>query len=141
MNQDTPLPSFYNNTCVRRGRDSYEYLAIGFGPPEECLPHTVEIKRYCVPGRVWTYAFQYVPAPCAGVGGRISYGSEGTTPMGKALALVVHDLDRPQVVELFLNAFRARGILSVYGRNAETLLHAIAPRSRVCRELHKLIKP
>jgi hypothetical protein len=140
------VPRFSDNVCVRRSRYSdirhtgNEFFALELAPPEPDLPHEVQLKRYIVPGRCWTYAFQWQPSAGVGQGPRVVYGSEGNTPIAAALKLLVADLDRPQVVALFEEAFGAERIVVRYHRDTLALLAALAPRSLTYRRTARLIE-
>ncbi len=140
-------PAFSDNTRVRAGRtlrdggySGNEYLALSLAPPEEDLPYTVQLKRYCVPGRCWTYAFQWTPSTRQGIGDRLSYGSEGNAPLAKALKQVVADLDRPQVVALCRRAVMAERIALTYGRELIELLDVLAPRSKTRKAVAAMVE-
>lgn len=128
--------SFCDNVCVFAGRDRREFFELQLLPAEPDLLYEVMLKRYCVPGRCWTYGFQWVNDGS----GRVVYGSEGTAPLAQSLKLIVADLDKPQVVDLFKQAFGAERIVCRYQQDTLQLLRALAPRCKVLRAIEPLIE-
>lgn len=128
------LPSFCDNVGVLRTRDRGEFFELQLLPPEPDAPYEIQFKRYAVPGRYWVYCFRYEREGS----GRVIYGSEGGEYLTKSLKLVEVDLNKPQVVELFRQAFSAERAVCRYRTEAIELLRMLAPKSKTYRETHKL---
>ncbi len=133
------LPGYCENTLVKRGRNGAEFFELQLLPPTGDAPYEVQFKRYCVPGRCWTYGFQWWSSRQMGTGDRVVYGSEGNDSIGPALKLLAADLDKPRVVELFTDAFGAERIVCRYHRDTLNLLEALAPRSKAYRATKALV--
>lgn len=132
-------PKFYDNTRVKSGRGSNEYLAISLAPEEEYMPYRVSLARYCVPGRCDTYVFYWYASPCRGIGDRVAYYTEGwTLSLGKALKLLEDDLEKPQVVQMILNAFENEILAIRYAREFIHLVQSVAPKSSILRKVKRL---
>lgn len=64
---------YHDNTLVQRRRWGNEYLAVTFREVEAgWFPYSCSLTRYCVPGRIDTYAFDYTPGK-PGIGPRIRF--------------------------------------------------------------------
>lgn len=133
------LPSFYENISVYNGKDRGEFFELQLAPAEPLndMPYEVMINRYCVPGRYWTYAFQWHPSAGVGQGERLVYGSEGNTPIAPQLAQFAKDIEKPQVIDLFKQAIDTPRILLHYSRDLIRLLDALAPKSKVAKLVRK----
>lgn len=133
-----PWPEFSDNIRVKRGRDSYEYFALSLRPDDApWRPFRVAFWRYCVPGRCDIYSFEWhnTSRPT-----KLAFFSDGWyIPLDKALKLAQRDLDRPEVVELCVNAFRASRIVSYYQHDWTQLINVVAPRSKTARAVDKVI--
>lgn len=130
------LPEYTNNTAVRKGRNSVEFLAISLRPLDDRRDFNVYLYRYYIPGRCDTYSFQW-KIPESGPS-HIRYFSDGWTPLAKALKLVEEDFNRPNVVEMCVEAFRAERIVCAYQHDFLALLAVIAPKSKTYRAVKKL---
>lgn len=128
------LPRFCDNTGVFRNRDRDEFFELQLLPPEPGAVYEVQFKRYAVPGRYWIYAFRFEREGS----GRLVYGSEGSEPLAKSLKLAEADLNKPQVVDLFKQAFSAERIVCRYHHEALELLGMLAPKSKAYRVTHAL---
>ncbi len=130
-----------DNTCVKRGKDGCDYFAVSFHPTEEPYrPYEVAIFRYCVPGRVDTYHFDWM----RGYGGKLRYGTEIRTafngppiPLPKALAMLAKDLDKPDVVELLVEAVTPEERMHYSRQLIDFLLLRLAPKSKAYRACKK----
>ncbi len=139
------FPEFSDNVNVKKAtkRNGYmrEFLSLSLAPTDaEWKPYEVSIRRYCLPGRCDTYCFDYTPSIGTGIGARIRYFSDDWMALPRALSLAARDLDRPQVVELFINAFSAESCVLKYRHDTIQLLKVIGPKSKTLREVEKLTK-
>ncbi len=129
----------HDNIRVQRRKWGNEFLAVTFREPEEHLPYTVSLCRYCVPGRIDSYMFDYVPGGC-GIGDRIRFFSDTNETLASALKLVQSDLDKEQVVTLLIKTC-ADGKLRRHAITlAEQLISSIAPKSKALQAMRKAIK-
>lgn len=127
---------FDDNIMVQRHKWGVEFLAIMFAEVSDDWPCPVTLYRYCLPGRIDTYHFDYVPGGC-GHGWRIRYYAEldGGRSLPEVLKLLAIDLDRPQVVKMLREACVGRRYFA--RQLVENLLAYLAPRSksiRACRQ-------
>ena len=125
-------PSFSDNILVKRSRDSNEYLSVSLAPYERpWKPYRVSLTRYSCPGRCYTYSFSWNKEENHSISPFIGYYSEGWyIPIAKSAKLITEDLDKPQVVKMLLNAFRAERIVVEYRHDFLSLLKALAPKSK-----------
>ena len=131
---NTP-PTFCGNIRVKAGRTDNEYLALQLQPLDAYFRFRAMIYRYCVPGRFDTYSFAWEterPVP------KLVYFSDGWQDMSKTMKMVAEDFDKPQVVELFLNAFSAERIVRHYRHDVLNMLAVIAPKSKTYKKLKTL---
>lgn len=106
-------PEFSDNVFVLRNKwNGNEYLSlyIEFNNDWNTMESNYEyqpisLTRYCVPGRIDTYSFCYWQRRC-GYGNRITYFSEGSTPLNRITPMLIRDLNRPRVVGLVREACR-----------------------------------
>ena len=118
---------------------SYEYLAVCFREPPEWSEATIYFNRYCVPGRIDTYGFDYSPAK-SGVMERISYHSETKVPLDKALKMFQKDLDKPRVVQMIADACRKpKNSRYVYSLCTK-MLSVVAPNSKTYKAVLKIMQ-
>jgi hypothetical protein len=131
---------YHDNTQVSRNRYGYEYLAITLQDPEkEYSPYCAAISRYCVPGRIDTYMFDWVTGT-SGVMERIRFCSEGGVNLPKALQLLQEDLDKPRVIELVKGICANESLLRYSRTLIESLLSEIAPKSKAYRAGNRVLK-
>lgn len=116
---------FHDNRHLKRIKGGNEYFAVHIKEYEQNNPLTVALTRYCVPGRLNTYRFEWVPKEEFS-GDRVRYCSESHTTLPKALELVTKDLDRIRVVELLKIAAQEEHP----GKDLFHLLSTIAPKSK-----------
>jgi hypothetical protein len=136
------LSQHCDNILVKGGKDSHEFLAISCRPDEgDDRPFRVWFYRYCLPGRCDRYSFKLTVPTQHTSGGHVTfcqdYGSHG---LAGAIQDAAKDFDKPQVVGMIQNALNADRILSRYGREIETLLSQIAPKSKSYRLTRKMVK-
>ncbi len=131
-------PSHSDNTLAKGGRESNEYLAISLHPNEgDDRPWDVWLYRYCVPSCCDTYSFSLTVSTQYHTGGDVRYSEDrGNGGLARAMVMVAKDLARPNVIAMIEKAINADRILSRYGRDLETLLGHLAPRSKV----HRLVQ-
>lgn len=98
------------------------------------MPYEVMFKRYAVPSRYWVYSFYYTHDGS----GRVVYDTE-TDGLVKSLKMVEAGLNKPQVIELFEQAFSAERIVRRYRHDTLRLLKMIAPKSKTYRKMVKLL--
>lgn len=127
-------PVFYSdNTSVRMGKESAEYLQILFiNNPDDIFPYEVAITRYCVPGRCDTYHFH----PTRDRAG-LTISCEGIVNISKITKLVQADLDKEQVVTLVEQACNKD---RYYAKRLMYLLESIAPKSKSYRKAKAVVK-
>jgi len=83
-------PTFSDNIWVKRARAPHfvsEWFALSLAPVEDHHPYEVSIRRYCTPGRISTYGFDYQCSPGLGVGPRLRYHAEPWMAIGKVAAM------------------------------------------------------
>lgn len=106
------------------------------------LKPVVSITRYCVPGRIATYDFEYVEGG-SGHGDRVQYFSEsmgGPMTMARALLLLRQDLQKPQVLRLFqefVKEARSKGAQPEL-TTLNSLVKSLAPSTRTGRFMAKV---
>lgn len=133
---DTKL-TFYDNTHVKRTKDYNEYFGLSLAPIErEGVRHEVSIYRYRVPGRCDTYYFTWEKDHP----NKVSYFSDGWQSIVESAKMVKRDLDKPQVVKLFVDAFTDEKICLRHRRDVMDLLRVIGPNSKTINALEKQIK-
>lgn len=123
----------YDNTRVKAGRGYNEYLGLSCAPKDETRTFETYIYRYCVPGRCDSYAFR--------LNGRVlEFSSDGWVPLDHAIRWVQDDLNKPEVVEMFVNAFSAMRPFLYFNRDIMSLLGLIGPKSKTYRAMKRLQK-
>lgn len=90
------------------------------------------VTSHCDDGRA------FVRGGC-GVGERVRFFTDVGTTLPKAIQQVQGDLDRPQVVELMLQACQSNGNGYYARRLVESLLAVIAPKSKSLRATRRLL--
>lgn len=92
MNDEKTL--FSDNRQVGRSRDgSWFFLSIHVSDRD------ATITRYCVPGRLDTYSFTFIPCQI-GIGDRVTFFSDINCSLARAAKQVKCDLKKKQIVEL-----------------------------------------
>lgn len=85
---------YSDNTFVGRTQWGNYYFSIYI------TENGASICRYCVPGRIDTYNFDWIPSRSSGVGDRLAYFTDTSASLNKALTLVKRDLKKKQVKQL-----------------------------------------
>jgi hypothetical protein len=85
---------YSDNTLVARTKWGHQYLSI------HITDHGASISRYCVPGRIDSYNFSWVPDRRGGIGDRVVFFTDTALSLTKALKLVKKDLKNKYVKEL-----------------------------------------
>ena len=122
-----------DNVWIQARRDGAEFLEISCRPVEaEYRSYEVSLSRYCVPGRCDIYSFR------VGYGGKtpkLEYSSSEWTPLplAKAIKLVEEDLNKPQVVAMFVEAFSVEKQCLRYDWSMIALLSIIGPETKTYR--------
>lgn len=136
-------PDFADNVFVKRnkwGGNEFFSIWIKFDRDEWDMKETYEpisISRYCVPGRIDTYNFSWWDRP-SGYGDRVTYYSEGHTPLPQVMKMLQRDLDRPFVIGLMKEAARK---INLYQLNHFIrFLEQLAPSSKSVRSLNTIQK-
>lgn len=134
----TDHKTFYDNTRVKSGKDFREYLTLSLKPIELRYESNYEvcICRYCVPGRCDTYSFTWE----RGSPSKVAYFSDGWQSMVESAQMVKRDLDKKNVVEMFVQAFSDEKICLYYRRDLLNLLGVLGPQSKTIKALEKQIK-
>jgi hypothetical protein len=130
----------HDNRRVQTTKYGGEFLAVTFAEPDnDWTPWSVALYRYCVPGRIDRYMFDYAHGR-SGVGPRIRYFTDSGMTLVKSLAQVQIDLDRPQVIKMLVEAcskWKLRG----WARDlTERLIADIAPKSKCLRALRRAMQ-
>lgn len=128
------LPGFCENTRVFANANRNEFFELQLLPAEPRMEYEVMFKRYAVPGRYWIYAFYFEREGS----GRVVYGAESDDSITKSLKMLATDLDKPQVVDLFKQAFSAKRVALRYRQETLRLLKMLAPKSKSYRVAKKL---
>lgn len=129
---------FHDNTQVGRLKYGYSYFAITLQEPkDEYSPYTAAVYRYCVPGRIDSYRFDWVISKSAGLISRMRFCSEGGLSLPAALKMLHADLEKPRVVEMVKRAASDLRLVCESKVLLEFLLDAIAPRSKALRHGRK----
>lgn len=84
---------FSDNTLVGRNEWGNYYLSI------RITDKGAHINRYCIPGRIDTYTFDWVPGGC-GIGSRVTFFTDTYISLGTALKQVKRDLKKKYVKEI-----------------------------------------
>lgn len=137
-----PIPEseqLRDNILVGRRKGGLDFLSIYLGPSEEFLPREISLCRYSVPGRVDVYSFDWVPGG-TGVGDRVRFFSDFNRTMRQALRLLEQDLDKPQVVEMLVEASKKAEVAWIYRTFVGHFLPIVAPRSKALRACKRAFK-
>ena len=130
---------FSDNILVQKHRGWNEYLSIFFSDVDKpWRPYEVSVSRYCVPGRVDSYAFDYALGG-EGVGKRVRFFTDTGTSLLQAANMVAEDFDKPQVVEFVKTVCSDRKLQYYSIKFAENLLASIAPKSKSLKVARKCI--
>lgn len=128
-------PTFYDNVCVKKGRNDNEYLAIALCKDEDSPKYDVSVRRYCVPGRCDTYNFWWDKSDHPR---NLSYFSDGWQSLPKSLEMVKKDFDLPQVVDMMTNAFNAERIVMTYRLDFLQMMSVLAPKSKAYHKVKSI---
>ena len=128
---------FDDNIEVQRHKQGAEYLALRLQHADKDYPYVASLTRYCVPGRVDTYFFDYVPGH-PGFGDCVRFFGESVPSMSEALKLLQQDLNKPPVVELVMTAVTT--VQLPYLHQLSQLLWTVAPKSKCYKRLTAAIK-
>lgn len=88
---------YSDNTLVGRTAWGAYFLSI------HVTDRGASITRYCVPGRIDTYAFDYIPGG-SGIGDRITFFTDTMASLHRAAKLVQRDLKKKYVKKLLVEA-------------------------------------
>jgi len=88
---------FNDNTAVRQTKDSMDFLRIFI------TDRGASIGRYCVPGRIDIYDFDWVRGS-TGLGSRVAFFTDTHLSLDKAIKQVKRDLKKKHVKELLAAA-------------------------------------
>lgn len=128
---------FHDNRRVQTRKWGAEFLAITLCiPNDDYRPYTCALTRYCCPGRIDSYCFDWVP-PSSGVGDRVRYFTDTGESLLKSVQSVQADLDKPQVVEMLVEMCHKPGLQRPAREFAENLLATLAPKSKSLRAIRK----
>lgn len=132
--------AFHDNVFVQRRRWCNEFFSITFKEYEaDYFPYEVSITRYCVPGRIDSYCFDYSPSRNSGCGSRVRYFSDAGLSLPEAIKALHEDLNKRQVIELIVTAC-SQSKLRYYSKQfTANLLTALAPKSKALRMAVKAI--
>lgn len=126
--------AFHDNILVQRRRRGNEYLSIAFKEYEDVyLPYEVSITRYCVPGRIDSYCFDYSPSRNSGCGSRVRYFSDAGLSLPEAIKVLHEDLTKRQVIELIVTACSQPKLRYYSKQFTANLLTALAPKSKALK--------
>lgn len=89
---------YSDNTLVARTKWGAMFLSIFV------TDHGASITRYCVPGRIDTYAFDCIPTKHSGLGDRIAFFTDTNTSLNSAMKRVRKDLKKKEVRQLLKEA-------------------------------------
>jgi len=62
------------------------------------------ISRYCVPGRIDTYVFDWIPSHHCGIGDRVAFFADTHISLPRAIKQLKRDLNKKQVKQLLKEA-------------------------------------
>lgn len=89
---------FNDNIAVKTTKDQMDFFRVFI------TDHSASVGRYCVPGRLDVYSFDYIPGSC-GIGERVAYFSdEYDQTLIKGVSLLKRDLKKKRVKELIAQA-------------------------------------
>lgn len=132
--------AFHDNVFVQRRRWGNEYFSITFKEYEaDYLPYEVSITRYCVPGRIGSYCFDYSPSRKSGCGSRVRYFSDAGLSLPEAIKSLHEDLNKRQVIALIVLACSNPALRYYSKQFTVSLLTALAPKSKALRTAIKAI--
>jgi len=133
--------AFGDNRRVKTTQCGGEFLAVSFNDPDDWYVWMVSLTRYCVPGRIDSYNFDYTPGK-SGFGSRVRYFTDTGDTLIQSLKAVQADLDKPHIIKMLVEACvkTARKDGLRYSRIlAEELIASIAPKSKALRALRNAI--
>ena len=126
---------FSDNRFVRRAKYGGWYFAVYAFDDCEADEAELVISRYCVPGRVDAYRFDFVDH-CNNHGASIRYHSEANTPLAEAVKSAQSDLDKPAVAKMLVGLCgkrKARRLLAL-------LISEVAPKSKSAKAMRRELK-
>jgi len=132
----------HDNRRVKTTKWGDEFLSVSFNEPDDWHIWMVSLTRYCVPGRIASYDFDYTPGK-SGFGPRVRYFTDTGDTLVQSLKAVQADLDKPHIIKMLVEACvkTARKDGLRYSRTlAENLIASIAPKSKALRALRKVIE-
>lgn len=135
----TDETKYEDNILVGRRKYGADFLALYLGTGTDLLPHQIVLCRYTVPGRTDVYSFDWVPGR-TGVGDRVGYFSDHASTLRESLRLLERDLDKPQVVEMLVEACGKTEVWPIYRTFVEHFLPIVAPRSKSLRACKKALQ-
>lgn len=94
-NEDKTL--FSDNILVYGTKDLLHFFSI------HVTDRGASLVRYTVPGRIDEYSFSWVPGGC-GLGSRVTYFTDTSWSLDKAVKQIKKDLNKKQVKELLKQA-------------------------------------
>ena len=121
---------FKDNIRVKKCQHGGEYLSVTIQRSSDESRFSYALCRYCVPGRVDIYWFDFDEKT-----NQIQFHSESDT-IPAALKLLTSDLNKPQVIKMLVNLcgiYEARGLV-------EQLIGAVAPANKSIRAMRRQIK-
>lgn len=136
-------PEFADNTFVlKNAYGGNEYLSLFVKFERDEFDHVesytpICLTRYCVPGRIDTYSFDWWDRP-SGYGDAVAYFSERHTPLLQIMKMVQRDLDRPFVVRLMKEA--GTKLKYYHLRQLIMFLKQLGPTSKSVKRLEAIAK-
>ena len=131
---------FNDNRLVQRRKWGGEFLRVVLREPNnEYHPRICSLTRYCVPGRIDSYSFYYVPGK-DGVCAHVQYLTETNSSLPDAIKAAQADIDKPGIVEMLTEMCGRPDCRWLAHKLAENLVAVIAPKSKALRAMRRAIK-
>src|SRR5579872_4832074 len=89
---------YFDNILVSRIKRGHIFLSI------YVTDKNASITRYCVPGRIDTYAFTWISSNHCGIGDRVAFFTDTNTSLNSSVKQVRKDLKNKYVKQLLKEA-------------------------------------
>lgn len=129
-----------DNVLVYSTKDRQDFFQIClYNDATAEQPQVVSLTRYCVPGRLDLYNFDYAPSRTAGIGSRVRYFTDTGLSMPNALKMLRNDLNKKAVVKLLVDICSAPRRPRHAFRLIEYLLNSVGRGTKAHKAISKLI--